>query len=63
MHDGTAAIGTVDYWLQQDQRVFTNVREIIDLVKYDGDKDYDAIGWHIGDSISRLILRKEEFIF
>lgn len=57
-------MGTIDYWFEQDQRVFTNIREVIDLAKdEDGNIDYDAMGWHIGDSISRLILREEEIVF
>ena len=59
-----ATMGTIDYWFEQDQRVFTNIREVIDLAKdEDGNIDYDAMGWHIGDSISRLILREEEIVF
>ena len=26
-------MGTIDYWFEQDQRVFTNIREVIDLAK------------------------------
>ena len=59
-----ATMGTIDYWFEQDQRVFTNIREVIDLAQdEDGNIDYDAMGWHIGDSISRLILREEEIVF
>ena len=49
-------IGTVDYWLVQDQRVFNNVQEVIALARA-GHVDYDLIGWYIGDSIARLVIR------
>jgi len=49
-------IATVEHWLEQDHRVFTNLLETIKLARLD-EIDYDEIGWYIGDSLGRLMLR------
>ena len=49
-------IASVEHWLEQDHRVFTNLLETIVLARLD-EVDYDGIGWYIGDSLGRLMLR------
>ena len=53
-------IATVEHWLEQDHRVFTNLLETIKLARLD-EIDYDEIGWYIGDSLGRLMLRPADF--
>ena len=55
-------IATVEHWFVQDQRVFTNILESIKLAQLD-EVDYDEIGWYIGDSLGRLILRPADHEF
>ena len=55
-------IATVEHWMEQDHRVFTNILETIILARLD-EVDFDEIGWYIGDSIGRLILRPADHDF
>ena len=55
-------IATFDHLFQQDQRVYTNLQEVVRYAKLE-EVDYDEIGWYIGDSLGRLILRPVEHEF